>query len=290
VYYNQVTLPGSRRDGSRYEYLPNSSRDPEHRERLQYQVSICSLAYYDQIFIFISRAAEMVSVQGSDLRIVLIGKTLSENHRVEDFINQNHQCWKTICGQERNIRVFNKQNLFQPDLTPQQINLAGRDCVTESAPGPHILLLVLQYKNFSDDDRHRLEQLFRFFGRQQASKRTIILTTDKEPRTAKVAKFLPWSSSFQNLMKDFEGRHLQFDSERAECRSELLGMIEQILKNEEEEFMIYDLYEAGSSVDGDPKSFHHMEEKNKTTCKSDGVIREWKSPPATDPPAMGYKQ
>ncbi|TRY86029.1 hypothetical protein DNTS_029363 [Danionella cerebrum] len=37
VYYNQVTLPGSSRDGSRYEYLPNSSRAPEHRERLQYQ-------------------------------------------------------------------------------------------------------------------------------------------------------------------------------------------------------------------------------------------------------------
>ncbi|TRY53893.1 hypothetical protein DNTS_009838 [Danionella cerebrum] len=216
---------------------------------------------------------------GSDLRIVLIGKTLSENNKIEHcishgtefpFPNQNHQCRKTICGQERNIRVFNKQNLFQPGLTQQQINLAWRDCVTESAPGPHIILLVLQYNNFSDDDRHRLEQLFRFFNNRQALKRTIILTTDKESYTPKFAKFLPWSSSFPNLMKDFEGRYLQFDSERAESSSELLGMIEQILKNEEEEFLIYDLYEDGSSVDGDPKSSHHMEEKNKTTCKSDG--------------------
>ncbi|TRY53888.1 hypothetical protein DNTS_000568 [Danionella cerebrum] len=216
---------------------------------------------------------------GSDLRIVLIGKTESENNRIEHcishgkefpFPNQNHQCRKTICGQERNIRVFNKQNLFQPGLTWQQINQAWSDC----APGPHIILLVLQYKNFSEDDRHRLEQLFRFFNPRQALKRTIILTTDKEPHTPKFAKFLPWSSSFPNLMKDFEGRYLQFDSERAECHSELLGMIEQILKNEEEEFLIYDLYDDGSSVYGDPKSSHHKEEKNRTTCKSDGGLKD----------------
>ncbi|XP_067271255.1 E3 ubiquitin-protein ligase PDZRN3-like [Pseudorasbora parva] len=36
MYYNHMTLPVSRRDGSRYEFLPNSPRDLEHRERLSY--------------------------------------------------------------------------------------------------------------------------------------------------------------------------------------------------------------------------------------------------------------
>ncbi|XP_073700715.1 uncharacterized protein [Garra rufa] len=36
TYYNHMTLPGTRREGSRYEYLPNTPRDLEHRERLAY--------------------------------------------------------------------------------------------------------------------------------------------------------------------------------------------------------------------------------------------------------------
>ncbi|XP_051980263.1 uncharacterized protein LOC127641342 [Xyrauchen texanus] len=34
TYYNHMTLPGNHRDGSRYEYLPNTPRDLEHRDRL----------------------------------------------------------------------------------------------------------------------------------------------------------------------------------------------------------------------------------------------------------------
>ncbi|XP_016354747.1 E3 ubiquitin-protein ligase PDZRN3 [Sinocyclocheilus anshuiensis] len=37
TYYNHMTLPGTHRDGSRYEYLPNTPRDLEHRERLAYK-------------------------------------------------------------------------------------------------------------------------------------------------------------------------------------------------------------------------------------------------------------
>ncbi|XP_056093970.1 E3 ubiquitin-protein ligase PDZRN3-like [Rhinichthys klamathensis goyatoka] len=36
MYYNHMTLPMNRREGSRYEYLPNTPRDLEHRERLAY--------------------------------------------------------------------------------------------------------------------------------------------------------------------------------------------------------------------------------------------------------------
>ncbi len=36
--HNHMTLPGTRRDGSRYEYLPNTPRDLEHRERPAYNV------------------------------------------------------------------------------------------------------------------------------------------------------------------------------------------------------------------------------------------------------------
>uniref|UniRef100_A0A9J8B668 Uncharacterized protein n=2 Tax=Cyprinus carpio TaxID=7962 RepID=A0A9J8B668_CYPCA len=39
TYYDHMSLPGTRRDGSRYEYLPNTPRDPAHREPLAYNFS-----------------------------------------------------------------------------------------------------------------------------------------------------------------------------------------------------------------------------------------------------------
>ncbi|KAI7790756.1 E3 ubiquitin-protein ligase PDZRN3-like [Triplophysa rosa] len=39
TYQGHMTLPGNRRDAGRYGYLPNTSRDPQHRERLTYNDS-----------------------------------------------------------------------------------------------------------------------------------------------------------------------------------------------------------------------------------------------------------
>ncbi|KAK9967101.1 hypothetical protein ABG768_001518 [Culter alburnus] len=223
----------------------------------------------------------MIEEEVRDLRIVLLGKNVSENNHVGNIIfgtaafdskacsssSQQHSISGKV--EERHITVINTSHLLQPDLTLHQIIQRVTECVSQSAPGPHVILLVLQYNDFSEEDRHRVKYVLKLFS-EKAIKHTIVVTTDQEMRTTKLASMVVnntvgnfrWApmvtnNSITKLIKECGGGHLKFDRNNAGWRSEMIRRIEDILKKEHEEFLICNMYEdecVGVSVDEDPSS------------------------------------
>ncbi|XP_050960323.1 uncharacterized protein LOC127161639 [Labeo rohita] len=198
------------------------------------------------------------------LRIVLLGKNGSENSRVgnitvgtEAFNREAtpylQQHSMTISGEveKRHITVINT-HLLQPNLSHQQITQRVRECVHHSDPGPHVFVLILQYNDFSENDKERVNYVLNLFS-TQAIKHTIVLTTDEETRGYKLTSMI-WNNAIHDLIKECGGGHLQFDTTNQRWRSDLFRRIEKILKKEHKEFLICNMYEDGgdgSSVDGD---------------------------------------
>uniref|UniRef100_A0A8C1W1V0 AIG1-type G domain-containing protein n=1 Tax=Cyprinus carpio TaxID=7962 RepID=A0A8C1W1V0_CYPCA len=212
----------------------------------------------------------------SDLRIVLLGKNGSENRRVANTIlgravfdseapyySQQHS--DRISGEleERKITVINT-HLLQLNL-PQGVIIDGvRDCVSLSAPGPHVFVLVLQNNNFNENDRHRVKYVLNLFS-YQALKHTIVLTTDDVPRRS---IFTSRNNSIHDLIKECGGGHLKFNTVSTGWRSEMFRRTEEILKKECIEFLFCDMCEdedktqvdedlrrSGASVRGDDKTY-----------------------------------
>ncbi|XP_067272568.1 GTPase IMAP family member 7-like [Pseudorasbora parva] len=218
--------------------------------------------------------------QLNDLRIVLVGKNVSENSRVRNIIlgtevfdskAQSHLQLHSVrvSGEveKRHITVINNPHLLQPHLLQHQITQGVRECLSLSDPGPHAIILVLQSKDFREEDRQRVKAVLNLFS-EKAIKHTIVLTTDEETRAAKLASRVmdkavgsnfKWASmitnsTITNLIKECGGGHLKFDSRNAGWRSVMFRSIEKILKEENEEFLICNRYEDGgdgSSVDED---------------------------------------
>uniref|UniRef100_A0A8C2GA45 GTPase IMAP family member 8 n=1 Tax=Cyprinus carpio TaxID=7962 RepID=A0A8C2GA45_CYPCA len=202
----------------------------------------------------------------SDLRIVLIGKNRSENSRVGNtllgteafhseasFYSQQHSVRISGEMEERHITVINTPHLLQQNLSHHQITQTVRECVSLSAPGPHVFILILQYKKFNENDRHRVKYLLNLFSKK-AMKHTIVLTTDEEPRRFTSLPFKSTNNAIHDLIKECGGGHLQFDTVNTRWRSELFRRTEEILKKEHEELLLCNMYEDegdGSSVDGD---------------------------------------
>ena len=65
---------------------------------------------------------------------------------------------ETVRGQVegRPITIINTPDLFHPQRTQHELLVAVKECVYLSAPGPHVILLVLQPDNFSEEDRDKV--------------------------------------------------------------------------------------------------------------------------------------
>uniref|UniRef100_A0A8C1MJQ2 AIG1-type G domain-containing protein n=1 Tax=Cyprinus carpio TaxID=7962 RepID=A0A8C1MJQ2_CYPCA len=196
------------------------------------------------------------------LWIVLLGKNGSENSRVGNTIlgaeafrsesatySQQHS--KRISGavEGRHITVINTPHLLQPNL-PHHLTIQGvRECVSLSAPGPHVIALILQSKDFNKEDRQRVKTVLILFS-EQAMKHTIVLTTDEETRGL---IFTSRNNAIHNLIKECGGRHFRFDTMNPGWRSEMFRKIEKMLKEEHKDYLICNMYEDGVTTTGKTK-------------------------------------
>ncbi|XP_048034542.1 E3 ubiquitin-protein ligase TRIM39-like isoform X2 [Megalobrama amblycephala] len=181
----------------------------------------------------------------SDLRIVLLGKNITENNRVGNFIlgraafeseapadvelNIEKHRGKL---KDRDVTVINTPHLLRPNLSITQITQGVKECVNLSAPGPHVIILVLQQNDFSDNNRHRVKYVLNEFSKE-APIHTLVLTDEKEIN----------SNCIHQLIKECGGEHLQFDERKSGLHSEILERVEKILKENQVQFLISDLYE-----------------------------------------------
>ncbi|XP_039530345.1 interferon-induced very large GTPase 1 [Pimephales promelas] len=190
----------------------------------------------------------------SDLRIVLLGTNATENSRVGNFILgraafesetpadvELHTEKHRGKLKDRDIRVINAPQLLQPHLSVSQITQEVKECVNLSAPGPHAIILVLQQNDFSENDSNRLKHVLNVFS-EEALKHTIVLTNEEEIHNNCINQF----------MNECGGGHLQFNEQKTEWHSEILERVEKILKEEEVQFLVCDLYEeAGEEASED---------------------------------------
>ncbi|KAL0153422.1 hypothetical protein M9458_051260 [Cirrhinus mrigala] len=230
----------------------------------------------------------MVVSRVSDLRIVLLGKNGSENRRVGNTIlgaaafhskapSSYSHVSERISGEVEGRKIIVINTLIQ-----HQVLQGVRECVSLSAPGPHVIVLVLQYNNFSEEDRQRVKYVLNLFS-YQAMKHTIVLTTDEDTRGF---LFSSSNSAIQKLIKKCGGGHLHFDTVNTGWRSDLFRKTEKILKKEREEYLTCNKYEdrddgssvdrdlsrSGGSVKGDNKEKKESDLKESTKTASDGGV------------------
>uniref|UniRef100_A0A8B9HL01 AIG1-type G domain-containing protein n=1 Tax=Astyanax mexicanus TaxID=7994 RepID=A0A8B9HL01_ASTMX len=119
------------------------------------------------------------------MRFVLVGKNGQLNRRVGNFILGREVFTPEApphCSQGATENVKGKYitliitpDLFDPELTNEELNDRVSESMTLCAPGPHVIVLVLQRDDFTEADRKQLNFIFRSLS-EEARKHTIVLT------------------------------------------------------------------------------------------------------------------
>ncbi|KAI2649431.1 Interferon-induced very large GTPase 1 [Labeo rohita] len=251
-----------------------------------------------------------------DLRIVLLGKNITENSRAEHVIlgraafesqplpadAELHIKRDSGKLKDRDVTVINAPHLLQPHLFSSQVAHGVKECVNLSAPGPHVIILVLQQNDFSEEDRTTVKNVLTKFS-EEALKHTIVLTNEKEI----------YNNCIYQLIRECEGGHLQFDEQNSALHSEILERVEKILKKDEVQFLICNLYEEAEGTSDDEeqsrsgdsvtaRNLGHMSDRNiqhnnnekkevgfhrNTLCEF--VFKKIRSPRQTPDPVRKYQ-
>ncbi|KAI4887730.1 hypothetical protein NFI96_005942 [Prochilodus magdalenae] len=176
--------------------------------------------------------------KSSELRIVLLGKNSSEISRVGNFIldREAFNAETTLLSveqhsertrgtvQRRYITLINTPHLFDPHLSATQLNKRVKESMSLCAPGPHIIVLILQPDDFTETDRHRLNHILRSLS-EDVHKYTLTITTHMlqsgsraDPSTETVS---------QKITREYSKGHFEFNSGCS--RSALVKMMEKMV-------------------------------------------------------------
>ncbi len=170
----------------------------------------------------------MFCVSVSDLRIVLLGKSVSENSGVRNFIlgraaldnEAPPDVVERVRGRvkDRHVTVINSPQLLQTNISDHQLTQTVRECVNLSDPGPHVIILVLNPNQCSAEDEERVKKVLDAFA-ERDFQHTMVLSTEETNETNDIQ---------QKLIQKCFNRH--FSLQRSSSPDDLLQMFEDIIQ------------------------------------------------------------
>ncbi|KAF3858677.1 hypothetical protein F7725_011878, partial [Dissostichus mawsoni] len=175
--------------------------------------------------------------------MVLIGKAVGVKSTIGNTIlGDEHFRQKfvtTMCQRAtgeihgRSVAVVNTPSLFDTPLSDDDLRREVRKCLSILAPGPHVFLLVLQIGNLTQEEKHSVELIKKYFGKKSQDSIIIILTRGEEPEDKLSESYADACGGFvKKLINDCRGRYQVFnegDTEGTQVR-ELLTKIETMEK------------------------------------------------------------
>ncbi|KAL7852866.1 hypothetical protein SRHO_G00186510 [Serrasalmus rhombeus] len=170
----------------------------------------------------------------SELRIILMGKDGPENSRVGNTILgrdafetesppsvKQHSERARGKVQGRYITLINTPCLFETKLGQEELTWRVEESVSLCAPGPHVIVLILEPDSFTQIDRNRAHTVLRYLS-EEARKYTMVLTTQiMETGTSVDAE-----STVQMLIAECSNRYLELSRFSS---AEFVKMLEEIV-------------------------------------------------------------
>lgn len=154
------------------------------------------------------------------------------------FSSQTSECQKKkgkLHGQT--VAIVDTPGLFETDKTEDEVLKELIKCITLSAPGPHVFLVVIQPHRFTKEERDTVKLIQKTFG-EKAADHTMVLFThgdDLEAEETSIEKLIIQNEEVGAFVRQCGGRYHVFNN-RMEDPSQvedLLKKVKEMIENNE---------------------------------------------------------
>ncbi|KAM9842442.1 GTPase IMAP family member 9-like [Aulostomus maculatus] len=179
--------------------------------------------------------------RAAEVRIILVGKTGAGKSAAgntllgrEAFSSElsssslTFECQRAegeIAG--RRVAVVDTPGLFDTDYTIEEVLKKLEKCISLTAPGPHVFLLVLKLGRFTREEEETVKLIHSTFGKEAAKYSLVLFTHGDQLKKQTIEGFVSKSDKLKELIQVCYGRYHVLNNQAME-RGQTVGLLEKI--------------------------------------------------------------